>query len=161
MKAILKSSLLLALVALIFSACSSTNKATSTSAVSRSDISGKWTVTNVTLDNFPTGYSVGRVFDLADYQDFQGSTWDLNGGGSGSITLANGTVQPIYWSLNKTTSVPTFQFKKLMDGQKAKDVETGYSLEFGNVSDGSAVLKSPVSLSSGQVGYVNLTVAKQ
>lgn len=161
MKSIIKNTFIVGFVAVFLAACSTTNTATTSPSVSRSDISGKWTVTGVTLDNFPTGYSVGNIFDMANYQDFQGSTWDLNGGGSGSISLSNGTVQPIYWSLNKTTAMPTFQFKKLMDGQKAKDVEAGYSLEFASTGDGTAVIKTPVNLSSGQMGYVNLALTKQ
>lgn len=144
----------------VFAACSP-RTTTTTPTVSRGDVSGKWMVNNVSLENFPTGSSIGNVFDMAAYQDFQGSTWDLNGGGTGTITLTNGTVQPIYWSVNRTTATPTFQFKKLMDGQRAKDVTTGYSLQFGDVSGGTAVFKSPVSLSGGQTGYINMTFAKQ
>jgi hypothetical protein len=98
---------------------------------------------------------------MSKYQDFQDSAWDLKGGGSGTITLNNGMVQPIYWSVNKSAATHTFQFKKLMDGQKAKDVTTGYSLEFGDVSKGTAVFKTPVALSAGQTGYINMTFAKQ
>jgi len=159
MKAIIKSTLMLGFVA-VFAACSP-RTTTTTPTVSRGDVSGKWMVNNVSLENFPTGSSIGNVFDMAAYQDFQGSTWDLNGGGTGTITLTNGTVQPIYWSVNRTTATPTFQFKKLMDGQRAKDVTTGYSLMFGDVSGGTAVFKSPVSLSGGQTGYINMTFAKQ
>lgn len=158
MKAIVKSTLILGFVA-VFAACSP--RTTTTTTVSRGDVSGNWMVTSVNMEGFPAGTSAGRVFDMANAQDFQGSTWDLNGGGTGSITLTNGTVQPIYWSVNRTTTMPTFQFKKLMDGQKAKDVETGYSLEFGNVTDETTVFRTPVMLSGGQTAYINLTLTKQ
>lgn len=160
MKKIIHHTFIFAFAALFLSACSTTNTAQSPQ-VSRSDISGNWTVNNVSLENFPSGYSVKNVFDMASYQDFQGSTWDLKGNGTGTISLTNGAVQPIYWSVNKTTANHTFQFKKLADGQKPKDVTTGYSLEFGDVSNGTAVFKTPVSLSGGQTGYINLTFAKQ
>jgi len=158
MKTIFKSTLILGFVA-VFAACSPQTMTTPT--VSRGDVSGKWMVTSVDMQGFPAGTSAGKVFDMANAQDFQGSTWDLNGGGTGSISLTNGAVQPIYWSVNKTTAMRTFQFKKLMDGQKAKDVETGYSLEFGDVSGATAVFKTPVMLSGGQTAYINLTFAKQ
>ena len=161
MKKLINNALILGFVAVFLSACSTTNTTTTTPTVSRGDVSGTWMVNNVSLENFPAGSSIGNVFDMAAYQDFQGSTWELKGGGTGTITLTNGTVQPIYWSVNRTTATPTFQFKKLMDGQRAKDVTTGYSLEFGDVSGGTAVFKSPVSLSGGQTGYVNMTFAKQ
>lgn len=159
MKKIIQHTLIFAFAVLFLSACSTRNTA-NMPQVSRSDVSGTWTVTNVSLD-FPSGYSVGKIFDMADYGDFQGSTWDLNGNGTGSISLTNGMVQPIYWSVNKSGIMHTFQFKKLEDGQKAKDVSTGYSLEFGDVSNGSAVFKTPVALSGGQKGYINLSFSKQ
>lgn len=158
MKKIINNTLILGFLA-VFAACSPTT--TTSPSVSRGDVSGKWMVTNVGMQGFPAGTSAGKVFDMANAQDFQGSTWDLNGGGTGSISLTNGAVQPIYWSVNKTTAMRTFQFKKLMDGQKAKDVDTGYSLDFGDVSGGTAVFKTPVMLSNGQTAYINLTFAKQ
>lgn len=161
MKKIINNTLILGFVAVLLSACSTTNTATTSPTVSRGDVSGTWKVTSVNMEGFPAGTSAGKVFDMADAQDFQGSTWDLRGGGTGSISLTNGAVQPIYWSVNRSTTVPTFQFKKLMDGQRAKDVETGYSLQFGDVSGGTAVFKTPVMLGNGQTAYINLTFAKQ
>jgi hypothetical protein len=159
MKTIFKSTLILGFVA-VFAACSPRTTST-TPAVSRGDVSGNWKVTSVNMEGFPAGTSAGQVFGMADAQEFQGSIWDLKGGGTGSISLTNGAVQPIYWSVNKDTALPTFQFKKLMDGQRAKDVETGYSLQFGDVSGGTAVFKTPVMLGNGQTAYINLTFAKQ
>jgi hypothetical protein len=161
MKKIIQHTLILAFAALFFTACSASRTATNTPQVSRSDISGTWTVNNVSLDGFPSGYSVQNVFDMAAYEDFRGSIWDLNGNGTGSISLTNGAVQPIYWSVNKSGAVNTFQFKKLADGQKPKDVTIGYSLEFGDVANSTAVFKTPVSLPGGQTGYINFSFLKQ
>lgn len=158
MKKIINHTLIFAFAALFLTACSTTN---TVNQVSRSDVSGTWKVNSVNLEGFPAGYSVKNVFDMAAYQDFQGSTWDLNGNGTGSISLTNGAVQPIYWSVNKSGAVHTFQFKKLADGQKPKDVTTGYSLEFGDVANGTAIFKTPVSLSGGQTAYINFSFAKQ
>ena len=159
MKTIFKSTLILGFVA-VFAACSP-KTTTTTPTVSRGDVSGTWKVTSVYMEGFPAGTSAGKVFDMANAQDFQGSTWDLKGNGTGSISLLNGAVQPIYWSVNKSGAVNTFQFKKLADGQKAKDVSTGYSLEFGDVSGGTAVFKTPVSLTAGQIGYIDFSFAKK
>lgn len=161
MKKLINSTLIIAFAAIMLTACSASKTAVNTQQVSRSDVSGTWIVNNVSLDGFPAGYSVRNVFDMAAYGDFQGSTWDLNGNGTGSISLTNGAVQPIYWSVNKSGAVHTFQFKKLADGQKPKEVTTGYSLEFGDVSGGTAVFKTPVSLPGGQTAYINFTFAKQ
>lgn len=161
MKKLINSTLIFAFAAIFLTACSASKTVVNTQQVSRSDVSGTWIVNDVRLENFPSGYSVRNVFDMAAYEDFKGSTWDLNGNGTGSISLTNGTVQPIYWSVNKSGAVNSFQFKKLADGQKAKDVSTGYSLEFGDVSGGSAVFKTPVSLSAGQTAYINFSFAKK
>ncbi len=162
MKKIIHNTLIFAFAAIFLTACSTANTATTgTSTVSRSDVSGTWTVSNVTLDGFPAGSSVSKVFDMAAYQDFQGSTWDLNGNGTGSISLVNGTVQPIYWSVNKSGPVNTFQFKKLNEGQRPKDVTTGYTLNFGEFSSGTAVFKTPVSLSNGQTAFINFNFNKK
>ena len=158
MKNLIKLTLILAVTAFSLTACSTSNKAVQ---VSRSDVSGKWTVNTVSLDGFPAGYSVRNVFDMADYRDFERSNWELKGNGTGSISLTNGAVQPIYWSVNKSGAINTFQFKKLADGQKAKNVSIGYSLEFGDVSKGSAVFKTPVSIPGGQTAYINFSFVKQ
>lgn len=161
MKAIIYHTMIFAFAAVFLTACSTSNTVVSTKQVSRTDISGRWAVNNFSLDGFPAGYSVRNVFDMAAWEDFRGSTWDLKGNGTGSISLTNGTVQPIYWSVNKSNVVHTFQFKKLADGEKAKDVTTGYSLEFGDVSGGSAVFKTQVSLPGGQIAYINFNFTKQ
>lgn len=161
MKKLINSTLILAFAVIMLTACSASKTSVNSPQVSRSDVSGTWIVNNVSLDGFPAGYSVRNVFDMAAYEDFRGSTWDLNGNGTGSISLSNGSVQPIYWSVNKSGATNFFQFKKLADGQKAKDVSTGYSLEFGDVSGGTAVFKTPVGLPGGQTAYINFSFAKQ
>lgn len=161
MKKLINSTLIFAFVAIMLTACSTSNTAVNTKQIARNDVSGTWMVNNVTLDGFPSGYSVRNVFDMAAYEDFQGSTWVLKGNGTGSISLKNGTVQPIYWSVNKSGPVNTFQFKKLADGQRPKDVTTGYTLNFGDFASGTAVFKTPVSLSAGQTAYINFSFAKQ
>ena len=48
---------------------------------------------------------------------FVGSTWQLTNSGNGIYTLADGTSQTIYWSLNDNNQ--TFQFKKIFEGDKS------------------------------------------
>lgn len=150
----------LAIIAWVATSCGTTNQTVGASQVSRSDISGTWVVSNVSMENFPAGTQLGNVFDMAQYEGFQGSTWVLNGNGNGSISLSNGAVQPIYWSVNNNNS-NSFQFKKLADGQRPRDVTTGYTLEFGDVTDDTAVIKSPITLSSGQRGFIVFNLTKQ
>lgn len=160
MKRINQHIYMLIFAAIVLSACSSAQKATSDN-VKRSDVSGTWLLTDIELEGFPAGYSVGELFNMYDYLDFQNSTWDLKGGGTGSISLTNGAIQPIYWSINKASGIPAFQFKKLMDGQKAKEVTTGYALDFGDVSNSVLVFKSPVNLSAGKLAYIKLSFSRQ
>ena len=160
MKKIINSGLLIAFVAILAS-CAARTQTAATSQVSRSDVSGTWVVNNVSLENFPTGTQLGNVFDMYPYQDFQGSTWVLQGNGNGSVTLTNGAVQPIYWSVNKDMGFNTFEFKKIADGQRPRDVTTGYTLEFGDWTTENSVIKSPVMLSSGQKAYINFNLTKQ
>lgn len=148
------------LITILLSSCSTFNKAAS-EKVLRSDVSGTWVLTDIDLEDFPVGFSVGNLFHMTDYLDFQNSIWDLKGGGTGSISLTNGTIQPIYWSINKAGGIPTFQFKKLREGQKAKEVDTGYSLEFGDVLNGMLIFKTPVDLTTGQRAYIKLSLSKQ
>lgn len=159
MKKLINTSLILAFVVII-SSCGTANQTVTSPQVSRSDISGTWVVSSVSAENFPAGTQLGNVFDMSTYQGFQGSTWVLQGNGNGSISLTNGAVQPIYWSVNANNS-NSFQFKKIADGQRPKDVTTGYTLEFGDVTDDTAVIRSPISLSGGQTGYIVFNMSKQ
>jgi hypothetical protein len=157
MKKIIQHTLILAFVALFCNACSASRTAMNSAQVTGSDISGTWTVNNVSLDGFPSGYLVRNVFDMADYEDFRGSIWELNEYGIGSICLKNGAVQPIYWSLIKSGTLHTFQFKKIAENQRPKIRTSAHSLEFRDISNGTAVFKTPVTLPGGQSGYINFS----
>jgi|SRR5690606_21810643 hypothetical protein len=139
---------------LIFAACSSQKNATVANKVSKGAVSGTWTVSDVRLEGFPSGYQVNNAFDLAPYQDFVGSTWTLYGGYGGSISLTNGTTQEIYWSLINNGVNPTFQFKKINAGEKAREVREGYQLEVAEATKTSLILRSPFPLTNGGTGYI-------
>ncbi len=49
---------------LIFTACSSQRNAAVSNKVSKGAISGTWTVSDVRLEGFPSGYAVKNAFDL-------------------------------------------------------------------------------------------------
>ncbi|MBK0383396.1 hypothetical protein I5M32_10525 [Pedobacter sp. SD-b] len=126
----------------------------SNNKVSKGTISGTWVVNNVSLEGFPDGYEVKNVFDIAPYQDFNGSTWKLYGGYSGMITLPNGVNQEIYWSLINDGITPIFQFKKIDAGEKAKNVSEGYQLQIASASKTNLVLKTPFKLLNGNMAYI-------
>lgn len=150
----LKHLLLSCFVLLIFASCSSQRNSEVSNKVSKSAISGTWTVTDVRLEGFPSGYQVRTAFDLANYMDFVGSTWTLNGGFGGNIALKNGVNQEIYWSLINDGLNPTFQFKKLNAGEKARDVREAYLLEIVEANKNAMTLRSPFPLTSGGTGYI-------
>ncbi|WP_158825377.1 hypothetical protein [Mucilaginibacter lacusdianchii] len=160
MKKILQSTLLIAVIALVVSACSSTkNAATGASTASRGKFTGTWTVTNVNFEGILES-AVTSVFDQARPSDFVGSTWKLTNSGNGMYTLTNGASQSIFWSTANDASGQVFQFKKIYEGDKAKNVQTGYRLIVGNNDGNTMVLRTPVSLGTG-TGYVVYTFAKQ
>lgn len=163
MKKIFQTSLAILALTFVFSACSSTKNTTagttSAASVSRGKFVGTWTLTNVTYDGLVPN-AVQNVFDQAPPSAFVGSTWKFTNSGNGIYTLTNGASQTIFWSVyNGGTTGTQFQFKKLYEGDKAKNVEEGYRLNIASVSDAGMTLQSPVAVGSG-TGYVVYTFVK-
>lgn len=160
MKKIFQTSTAIIFLMLIFSACNTVKKlpAAATGAT-RARFVGTWTLTKVTYEGLLPG-SVQTVFDQATPEDFNGSTWKLTNSGNGIYTLANGTSQTIFWSVNKdAANADLFQFKKLYQGDSARKVQEGYQL-FVSFNDGSAMmLKSPVSIGN-KTAYVLYSFTK-
>ena len=142
---------------LFITSCSSTKNATDLKATN-GNLAGTWTVSDITVD-VPADFQVTNVFDEAPYSDFKGSTWDLVRNGKGSFTLTNGTKEDIYWSTKGSGENAQFQFKKL-NGEKARNVDEGYTLQIQNITSDSFVAKSPVDLGNGNTGYITYTFTK-
>src|SRR5687767_8730072 len=123
MKKLIKITLLFTVFACIILACS-TSKNTQVK-ITPGTFAGNWTISDIKLD-IPPDFKVNNVFDEAPYQDFIGSKWNLVRNGKGSFTLNNGTKQDIYWSIYNQNDEKMFQFKKLEDNDKAKNVKEGY-----------------------------------
>ncbi len=164
MKKTLLKTVCVVLVALSFSACSSLKKNPNT--ISRGKISGNWGITAVSLEGLLPG-SVQSAFNTAPYTCFENSIWKLTNSGNGSFTINNtkngcpvGTTQNIYWSFSNGTSGPEFQFKKLYDKDKPKNVEDGYRLLVTATTGNTMTLKSPVQY-GGKTGYVVYNFVKQ
>ncbi len=161
MKKSILSILSLCLVAVIATSCASKKNVSNSVKVSKSMVSGTWTVSDVSLEGFPNGYKVANAFGMAPYKDFVGSTWKLYGGYSGYITLPNGTTQNIYWSLMKDGLTPVFQFKKVDGGEKAREVTEGYRMKIDAASKSSLVLSSPFDLADGTTAKIVYTLNAQ
>jgi uncharacterized protein YceK len=157
-KAITMAAMILA-VAIVLSSCSSTKTATTTSNVSHGRVSGTWMVSNISYEGIIEN-NVQTIFDLAPPTAFQNSTWTLTGSGNGTIALTNGTVQPIYWSLNEAQSPASFQFKKVNSGEKARNVTTGYSMDVSSADANNVVLRLPVD-TGGTRAYIILNMTKK
>jgi len=159
MKKLFQLSTLIAFVIITTTGCGVVNK---TAGVDRSKFVGTWTVNNVGYENL-IGNAVTKVFDQAPPKAFVGSTWVLTNSGNGQYTLTEGTSQSIYWSYNNPGNgiTPSFQFKKVYQGDKPKNVDTGYNLIIGSNDGTTMVLKTPVTIGS-STGYVvyNFTKTK-
>jgi len=157
MKKILQLTLSVLALTFILQACS-TGK--SLVGAQNGPINGNWTLTSVSYEGIVAN-AVQNVFDQAPPSAFVNSTWQLSNSGNGMYTLANGTSQTIFWSYNTQDKAnPMFQFKKIYEGDKAKNVAEGYQLNVAQADKTSMTLKSPVANGSG-TAYVVYAFRKQ
>jgi PBP1b-binding outer membrane lipoprotein LpoB len=159
MKKIFRITLIIAAVAFVISSCSTPQGAVSTAPASRGKFTGTWTITNITYAGILES-AVQNVFDQSRPATFRGSTWNLTNSGNGQYTLTSGVSQTIFWSVNNTDpNGQIFQFKKIFEGDKAKNVTAGYQLYVAGNDGNSMTLKSPVSVGSG-TAYIIYTFSK-
>ncbi|MES2278499.1 MAG: hypothetical protein V4592_20880 [Bacteroidota bacterium] len=162
MKKIFRLTFIIAAAALVFSSCSTPQGAMSSSApvsASRGKFTGTWTITGITYDGLVEN-AVQNVFDQSAPATFRGSTWNLTNSGNGIYTLTNGTSQTIFWSVNNTDpNGQVFQFKKIYQGDKAKNVTAGYQLYVVSNDGHSMKLKSPVAVGN-STAYIIYTFSK-
>jgi hypothetical protein len=157
MKKILKFTLTVLAFTLILQACSTTK---SLVGAQNGPINGTWTLTNVSYDGLLPN-AVQDVFNQAPPAAFVNSTWKLTNSGNGMYTLANGTSQSIFWSYNtQDKSNPIFQFKKIYEGDKAKNITEGYQLYVVQADRNTMTLKSPIAVGS-KTAYIIYSFAKQ
>ena len=160
MKRIFEIILMAVVIGLTVTACSTQNAATGVQNVGRGKFTGTWVVNNVTYEGLVEN-AVSTVFDEAKPSAFVGSTWKLTNSGNGIYTLNSGVSQTIFWSVNNTgANGQMFQFKKIFEGDKAKNVQQGYQLLVSSNDGSSMVLKTPVSIGS-STGYVVYSFSKQ
>lgn len=127
----------------------------------RGDVSGNWILTNITFENIPE-VAVKSFLGENSYKCFIGSTWNLTNSGNGTYELPTSTsctskVQNIFWSVS--TADETFQFKKINEGEKPKNVTDGYRLMLSSANNSSMIIKSPIEYGSGSA-YVVLNFTK-
>ncbi len=117
-------------------------------------LKGDWQITSVDYDK---NYSVKPFDEGADAQCFVGSQWKLVPNNyTGSYTVNGGgscpsIVQPIKFEVVNGSE---FKFKKVVDGTKAKQNISGYSLRLVNQSDSSFSLEQNIPTTSETVRIV-------
>jgi hypothetical protein len=160
MKKILSIILTVAAFTFVMSSCSTPQNAmTGAPSASRGKFTGTWTISTINYDGLVEN-AVQNVFDQAPPSAFRGSTWQLTNSGNGMYTLNNGVSQTIFWSVNNSNpNGQIFQFKKIYQGDKAKNVTAGYQLYVVSNDGSQMTLKSPVSVGSG-TAYIIYTFNK-
>ena len=157
MKKILQLTLSVLALTFILQACSTTK---SLVGAQGGPINGNWTLTNVGYEGIVAN-AIQNVFDQAPPSAFVGSIWNLSNSGNGTYTLTNGTSQSIFWSYNNQDKMnPTFQFKKIYQGEKAKNIAEGYVLNVTQADKASMTLKSPIA-NGNRTAYIVYTFSKQ
>lgn len=146
---------------IVLQSCSPKTTSSGAVAAKRGDVSGNWTLTDVTFEGIPD-VSVKTFLGESSYKCFVNSTWSLTNSGNGSYSLPGSDAcaaktQNIFWSVNSADG--TFQFKKLYEGDKAKNVTEGYILNLVSADANTMVIKSPISF-GGRTAYVVLNYTK-
>lgn len=101
-------------------------------------LKGTWTLTKV--DRIGGDLVKVNAFDIADADCFLGSQWKfVSNNNSGTIGLTQGGDCPYFESSFKWSITPNgaFEFKFVDQGEKAKRVTTGYSLQVRNLTQNS------------------------
>jgi hypothetical protein len=161
MKRILIIAAILCSSLLVLQSCSSTKNGSAATSLKKGNVTGTWVVSNITFEGIPS-IAVKSLFNEASYQCFEGSTWKLTNSGNGSYILPGGSscaakTQDIYWSVS--TADETFQFKKLNEGDKAKNVTDGYRLILSSATGDNLVLKSPIEYGN-TTAYIVMNMTK-
>lgn len=108
---------------------------------------GDWTVTDVAVDGINSSYVDITVFDQAKSQCYEGSTWHLvQNNATGNYTLNGGNDCPsettkIKWFVTETNGQFYFNFKKIYEGGKPKNVVDGYKMRVASNTGSSIVLQ--------------------
>lgn len=108
---------------------------------------GDWTITDVSVDGINESYVDITVFDQAKSQCYEGSTWHLvQNNASGNYSLNGGSGCPnettkIKWFVTESNGQYYFNFKKVYEGEKPKNVVDGYKMRVASNTGSSIVLQ--------------------
>ena len=130
-------------------------------ALKKGNVTGNWVLNDITFDGIPE-VAVKSFLGESSYKCFLGSTWNLTNSGNGSYSLPTSTscsayTQDIFWSVS--TADETFQFKKLNENDKAKNITDGYRLMLSATDGNMMTIKSPIEYGN-KTAYVVLHFVK-
>lgn len=140
----MKKALLLMLSVAFFASCSTTQNVVKKST---KDFRGDWTLTSVVPRE--KGIKVINLFNQAPENCFVGSSWHLvanNNSGNYAFSSVSCPSEPnkISWHMTNEEGTTYFWFKRILPGEKAKNVLTGYKLKVEDLSDYQAHLSQEV-----------------
>lgn len=145
-----------ALFMLVVSACSTMKNTTQTA--SKKDIKGTWMLDSITYVGLAANEKINvNLFDDANVSCFTGSIWVLPNNGYGSYNISQTTPgcspgqRNIIWSYNNDNGSTNFQFKKLLEGDKAKNVADGYKMNIISVTNEAMQLQSQLAVGGGSL----------
>ena len=144
---------------IIQTACSSSK--TAQPSADRKEVKGKWMLDSISYEGLVTGakYNI-ELLDEGAGKCLTGSTWVLPNNGFGSYTLVNATTgctpgeRKINWSYRTENGETIFQYKRLDEGVKAKNVTEGYRFKILFADNNAMSLQQQV-LSEGKTIYIN------
>jgi len=130
-------------------------------AAKRGNVTGNWVINDITFDGIPD-VAVKSFLGESSYKCFMGSTWNLTNSGNGSYSLPSratcaAKTQTIFWSVSPADG--TFQYKPMFEGDKARNVTSGYRLALASADGDTMVIKSPIEY-GGRTAYVVLNFTK-
>ncbi len=126
---------------------------------------GDWTVTNVSVDGINQSYVDITVFDEAKTKCYVGSAWHLvQNNATGNYTVNAGGDCPsgttkIKWFITEESGQYYFNFKKIYEGERPKNVVDGYKMRVSSNTGSTIVLVQDL-MFEGKPISVNYTFQK-
>lgn len=108
---------------------------------------GDWTITDVSIKGINESYVDITVFDQAKSQCFEGSSWHLvQNNATGNYSLNGGGDCPndttkIKWFVTESNGQYYFNFKKIYEGERPKNVVDGYKMRVVSNTGSSLILE--------------------
>lgn len=126
---------------------------------------GNWTISNVSVDGINQSYVDVTVFDEANSKCYEGSAWSLvQNNATGNYTINGGsdcpnTTTKIKWFITEENGQQFFNFKKVYEGEKPKNVVDGYKMRVASNTGATIVLVQDL-MFEGKPISVNYTFQK-